>query len=203
MLSFNTFIKDLRTIRTALLLATVLLIAGGILGWIGTGSLQQLLNEQLKGISKISGDLRESSNPQWSFFVFIFLNNSIKSVVIIYLGALFGLLPAFFLLINGAVIGYLIHLSAIQEQDLFTLIVKGLLPHGIIEIPAIIIACAFGLKFGSKVLSALLGVMKRSRAETVNWQAFMRQTFTASVWIVILLFVAAIIESTITFWLLS
>lgn len=101
MLSFNTFIKDLRTIRTALLMATILFIAGGILGWLGTGSLQQLLNEQLKGISKISGNLRESSNPQWSFFVFIFLNNSIKSVVIIYLGALFGLLPAFFLLING------------------------------------------------------------------------------------------------------
>ncbi|MFD2881019.1 stage II sporulation protein M [Paenibacillus rhizoplanae] len=91
------------------------------------------------------------------FRIHFFLNNSIKSVVIIYLGALFGLLPAFFLLINGAVIGYLIHLSAIQGQDLFTLIVKGLLPHGIIEIPAIIIACAFGLKFGSKVLSALLG----------------------------------------------
>lgn len=203
MLSFNTFIKDLGTIRKALLTAALLFIAGGVVGWIGTGSLQQLLNEQLKGISEISGNLRESSNPQWSFFVFIFLNNSIKSVVIIFLGALFGILPVFFLLINGAVIGYLIHLSAIQGQDLFTLIVKGLLPHGIIEIPAIIIACAFGLKFGSKALSALFRAGKRNEREADHWQAFMRQTFTASVWIVILLFVAAIIESTITFSLLS
>ena len=203
MLSFKTFIKDLGTIHTALLLAALLFIAGGVIGWIGTGSLQQLLNEQLKGISEISGDLRESSNPQWSFFVFIFLNNSIKSVVIIFLGALFGILPAFFLLINGAVIGYLIHLSAIQGQDLFTLIVKGLLPHGIIEIPAIIIACAFGLKFGSKVLSSLFRADRRNGEETRAWSYFMRQTLTASVWIVILLFVAAIIESTITFSLLS
>lgn len=203
MLSFNTFIKDLGTIRKALLTAALLFIAGGVIGWIGTGSLQQLLNEQLKGISEISGSLRESSNPQWSFFVFIFLNNSIKSVVIIFLGALFGILPVFFLLINGAVIGYLIHLSAIQGQDLFTLIVKGLLPHGIIEIPAIIIACAFGLKFGGKALSALFRAGKRNEREADHWQAFMRQTFTASVWIVILLFVAAIIESTITFSLLS
>ncbi|QUL54385.1 stage II sporulation protein M [Paenibacillus tritici] len=203
MLSFNTFIKDLRTIRAALLLATLLFIAGGVMGWIGTGSLQELLNEQLKGIRQISGDLRESSNPQWSFFVFIFLNNSIKSVVIIFLGALFGLLPAIFLLINGAVIGYLIHLSAIQGQDMFTLIVKGLLPHGIIEIPAIIIACAFGIAFGSKVWSALLAAIKRSERRAVVWPAFMRQTLTASFWIVILLFVAAIIESTITFSLLS
>lgn len=203
MLSFMTFIRDLGTIRKALLLAALLFIAGGVIGWIGTGSLQQLLNEQLRGISEISGDLRESSNPQWSFFVFIFLNNSIKSVVIIFLGALFGILPAFFLLINGAVIGYLIHLSAIQGQDLFTLIVKGLLPHGIIEIPAIIIACAFGLKFGSKTLSSLFRAGKRNQEESGSWSFFMRQTFTASVWIVILLFVAAIIESTITFALLS
>jgi stage II sporulation protein M len=203
MLSFNTFIKDLGTIRKALLTAALLFIAGGVIGWIGTGSLQQLLNEQLKGISEISGSLRESSNPQWSFFVFIFLNNSIKSVVIIFLGALFGILPVFFLLINGAVIGYLIHLSAIQGQDLFTLIVKGLLPHGIIEIPAIIIACAFGLQFGGKALSALFRAGKRNEREADHWRAFMRQTFTASVWIVILLFVAAIIESTITFSLLS
>lgn len=203
MLSFNTFIKDLGTIRKALLTAALLFIAGGVIGWIGTGSLQQLLNEQLKGISEISGSLRESSNPQWSFFVFIFLNNSIKSVVIIFLGALFGILPVFFLLINGAVIGYLIHLSAIQGQDLFTLIVKGLLPHGIIEIPAIIIACAFGLQFGGKVLAALFRAGKRNEREADHWRAFMRQTFTASVWIVILLFVAAIIESTITFSLLS
>ncbi|MFD1903812.1 hypothetical protein ACFTAO_42035 [Paenibacillus rhizoplanae] len=44
------------------------------MGWIGTGSLQQLLNEQLKGISKISGNLRESSNPQWSFFSYSFFS---------------------------------------------------------------------------------------------------------------------------------
>lgn len=203
MLSFRTFIKDLGTIRTSLLLAALLFIAGGIAGWVGTGSLQNLLYQQLQGLGQISGDLRESSNPQLSFFIFIFLNNSIKSVVIIFLGALLGILPALFLLINGAVIGYLIHLNAIQGQDLFTLIVKGLLPHGIIEIPAIIIACAFGLKFGSRVLSALFRGGRRSEGEGSGWPDFMRQTLTASVWIVILLFVAAIIESTITFWLLS
>lgn len=34
MLSFNTFIKDLRTIRTALLMATILFIAGE--SWAGS-----------------------------------------------------------------------------------------------------------------------------------------------------------------------
>lgn len=200
MLSFITFAKDLKSIRKALLLSLFLFALGMILGWISTEGLQQLLMSQLEGLRQISGQLRESSNPQLGFFVFIFLNNSIKGVVIIFLGALFGILPALFLLINGAVIGYLIHLSAIQGQDLFALIVKGLLPHGIIEIPAIIIACAFGLQFGARVFSSMF---RRSGRRDEGWSSFMRQTLTASIWIVILLFIAAIIESTITFSLLS
>ncbi|KUP22099.1 stage II sporulation protein M [Paenibacillus sp. DMB5] len=198
MFAFSRFIKDLGTIRKALLLALILFLLGGVLGWVGTGSLQKLLAQQLEGLSSISGELMDSNNPEWSFFTFIFLNNSIKSVAVIFLGALFGLIPAFFLLINGAVIGYLIHLSVLQEADLFQLIVKGLLPHGIIEIPAIIIACAFGLQFGVKVMQSISGRMRGS-----SWAEFMRQTLTASVWIVILLLLAAIIESTITLALLS
>ncbi|MDF9844487.1 MULTISPECIES: stage II sporulation protein M [unclassified Paenibacillus] len=198
MFAFSRFVRDLGTIRKALLLALTLFLLGGVLGWIGTGSLQKLLAQQLEGLSSISGKLMDSDNPEWSFFTFIFLNNSIKSVAVIFLGALFGFIPAFFLLINGAVIGYLIHLSVIQGADLFQLIVKGLLPHGIIEIPAIIIACAFGLQFGGKVIQSMSGRVRGS-----SWAEFMRQTVTASVWIVILLLLAAIIESTITLALLS
>lgn len=203
MLSFFTFVKDLKTIRKALLISFLLFVIGAVIGWVATSSLEKLLVQQLEGLSEISGTLSESSNPQWSFFVFIFLNNSIKSVFIIFLGALFGILPAIFLLINGAVIGYLIHISSLQGRDLFELIVKGLLPHGIIEIPAIIIACAFGLHFGGKVLSSIFSSSARKEDRSVSWSFFMRQTLTASLWIVILLFVAAIIESTITFSLLS
>lgn len=203
MFSFSTFTQALHTIRKALLIALILFLAGGVLGWIGTGSLQKLLSQQLEGLSQISGDLRDSAHPQWSFFTFIFANNSIKSVAVIFLGALFGVIPAIFLLINGAVIGYLIHLSAMQEQDLFQLIVKGLLPHGIIEIPAIIIACAFGLQFGGKVVQSLLGPVRDQEQRNLNWSGFMRQALSVSVWVVILLFIAAIIESTITLSLLS
>ncbi|MFF2912531.1 stage II sporulation protein M [Paenibacillus sp. NPDC057934] len=203
MLSFFTFAKDLKSIQKALLFSLLLFALGIVFGWIGTEGLEKLLMQQLEGLRTISGTLKESSNPQWSFFVFIFLNNSIKGVVIIFLGALFGILPALFLLINGAVIGYIVHLSALQGQDLFSLIVKGLLPHGIIEIPAIIIACAFGLQFGAKVVASIFRRAERSGTRGEDWSFFMRQTLTASIWIVILLFVAAIIESTITFSLLS
>ncbi|BCG61159.1 stage II sporulation protein M [Paenibacillus sp. URB8-2] len=199
MFSIFTFGRDILKIRKALAISCLLFIVGIIAGWLGTGELERLLMEQLKGLGSISEDLRKSSNPQLSFFVFIFMNNSIKGVLIIFLGALFGILPAIFLLINGGVIGYLVHSFVLQDRDVFELIVKGLLPHGIIEIPAIVIACAFGLQFGAKTASSMIG---RNRTGG-DWSSFMRQTLTASIWIVILLLIAAVIESTVTFALLS
>lgn len=202
MFSFSGFMKSLSHIRGALLLALLLFVAGGIIGWIGTGSIERLIHQQVEGLGEISGNLRDTEHPKLSFFIFIFLNNSIKGVLIIFAGVLFGILPAIFLLINGAVIGYLIHYSALQGEDLFALIVKGLLPHGIIEIPAILIACAFGLKFGGRVARFLF----RPGSEELkrnSWRSFFRLTATASVWIVLLLLLAALIESTITFSLLS
>lgn len=203
MFSFYTFARDLKSIRKALLISFILFTVGIIMGWVSTESLEKLLLQQLEGLRDISDNLRDSSNPMLSFFIFIFLNNSIKGVLIIFLGALFGILPAIFLLINGAVLGYLVHISALKGLDIFDLIVKGLLPHGIIEIPAIIIACAFGLHFGGKVAATIFKRSAKGSQRNAEWSVFMRQTITASIWIVILLFIAAIIESTITFSLLS
>lgn len=62
-----TFAKDLTTIRKALILAAILFIAGGVIGWIGTGAMQKLIEQQLQGLSNISKDLKESDHPQWSF----------------------------------------------------------------------------------------------------------------------------------------
>lgn len=201
MFSFSKFVRDLKSIKQAVLWASLMFIGGMLLGWFNTESLEQLLVSQLESLGEISRNLHESSNPQLGFFTFIFFNNAIKGVAMIFLGALLGVLPALFLIVNGAVIGYLIHQSALAGQDLFTLIVKGLLPHGIIEIPAIVIACAFGLQFGLRTANSLFRSKTREGAE--GWSTFMRQTLTASFWVVILLLAAAVIESTLTFHLMS
>jgi stage II sporulation protein M len=119
---------------------------------------------------------------------------------VIYAGIFFGILPVIFLVINGMVIGFLVHITTDNGASLFDIVVKGLLPHGIIEIPVIIIACAFGLKFGGLASRSLieLGSAKRQGLGK-QWETFLKRTLTASCWVIILLFIAAIIESTITF----
>lgn len=201
MFRLSTFIKDLVSIRKTLLFAAVLFVIGIAAGWVSTGALAEIVNKQLAGLQEISGNLSESEHPQWSFFIFIFLNNSIKGVLIIYLGLLAGILPVLFLLINGMVIGYLIHISASQGENLLDLIVKGLLPHGIIEIPAIIIACAFGIQMGLRVLIGTNRIREMERGR--KWSEYFRKSVTAAFWIIILLFVAAIIESTLTYTLMK
>ncbi|MBE7684291.1 stage II sporulation protein M [Paenibacillus sp. P13VS] len=200
MLKFSTFLRDLRSIRNALIWSVILFVAGIGAGWVSTGPLQDILMNQIGGLQEVSRQLEQSGNVQWNFFIFIFFNNAIKSVLVIYAGIFFGVLPVIFLVINGMVIGFLVHITTDNGASFFDIVVKGLLPHGIIEIPVIIIACAFGLKFGGLASRSLieLGSAKRQGLGK-QWETFLKRTLTASCWVIILLFIAAIIESTITF----
>lgn len=200
MLKFSTFLKDLSSIRSALIWSIALFVIGITVGWVSTGPLEELLLNQIGGLREVSERLEQGGNVQLNFFLFIFFNNAIKSVLVIYAGIFFGILPIIFLLINGMVIGFLVHTTMNYGASFYDIVIKGLLPHGIIEIPVIIIACAFGLKFGGLASKSLmqLGGSKRHMLGK-QWEEFLRRTLTASCWVIILLFVAAIIESTITY----
>ncbi|OAB35110.1 stage II sporulation protein M [Paenibacillus glacialis] len=203
MFRFSAFIKDITLIKRTMMVSTLIFIIGIVVGWLSTETIAAFVNQQIEGIRQISQNLSESERPQWSFFVFIFLNNSIKAVLIIFFGIFLGILPIIFLMINGMVLGYLVHHLSAQGESMFDVIVKGLLPHGIIEIPAIIIACAFGLRLGTLVWISIGQWNREKRANLGDvWSGFFKRVGPISLWIVILLFIAAIIESTITFWLM-
>lgn len=203
MLSFGRFIRGLAENKGYMLSAAALFIAAIALGTINADGLQRLLLSQIEGLQGVVQNLQQSDNVTLSFFTFIFLNNAIKSVLVMLLGAFFGLIPLIFLLINGMVLGFVVMVSHEQGENIAELIFKGLLPHGILELPAIVIACAYGMKFGGLVIGSLfsLGAGKRERL-AARWEHGMKQMLGAAFWIVILLFVAAAIESTITLQLM-
>lgn len=72
MFRFQTFLMDARSISRYILVATLIFIGGGVLGWMSTGVLQDIMLQQISGLSEISNELRQSENVQWSFFTFIF-----------------------------------------------------------------------------------------------------------------------------------
>ena len=79
-------------------------------------------------------------------FLFILLNNGLTLFFIILLGFIFGI-PSFFALFsNGLILGIVAFFS--NQAFSWSTFFLGVLPHGILEIPVLILGCAMGLKIG-------------------------------------------------------
>jgi len=88
-------------------------------------------------------------------FLIIFLNNSIKALMAMLAGFLFGIFPTFFVILNGYLIGLVIYVKGLEMG--YKTIALALIPHGILEIPAIIIACSYGIWLGKRFWNAING----------------------------------------------
>ncbi len=196
-------IAHLKEMRHYIAFGFVILLAGMVVGATNP-ALDAFIKGQMSGIQKMAQSIQASNNPTLLFILFIFFNNALKSILVMYLGMLFGIVPIVFLAINGMMLGYLISKAAEQGGgELFTLIVKGLLPHGIIEIPAIIIACAYGLRFGRIMFQGMGALVLQRSGWGKTFELFTARTLPAIVLIVVMLIIAAVIESTFTVWLLN
>lgn len=203
----RAIIEHLRQMNPYIAFGYILFFAGLVIG--GTNpAFKAFLDNQLNGLSRLSNIAESSDNPTLTMFIIIFLNNAIKSIFVMYLGALFGVIPLIFIVINGMVVGYLLqNISAEQgAAAMAEIVIKGLLPHGIIEIPAIVIACAYGMKFGTLAFRGLGSLMfARTKLPAIGkeYETFAGKTVPLMVVLTAALLVASMIESTVTVWLLS
>jgi stage II sporulation protein M len=151
-------------------------------------------------IDVLIGDFTQSllplgSLPPAALFAVIFLNNAIKSLLAIVMGIAIGIFPVIFLCFNGFIIGAVV--SVLQSRISNILIIASLAPHGIIEIPAIVLASALGLKVGFESIKYVV-----NRQSNVKMQ--LRQSLVIyAKWILIMLFIAALIETFATPLLVS
>jgi stage II sporulation protein M len=202
-LKFRQLFHHFREMKHYFIAATAVFITGLLLGYYHSDQFEVMIQEQLKGLEGLASTVSKTDNPQWWLFVIIFLNNWVKSVFSIYMGFAIGVFPVFFLLLNGMILGYIGELQTAQDQ--WIKLLQGILPHGILEIPAIIIASAYGIRLGMLVLKGLYFLLSpgKKTAYRVEFRAFMQMSMKLVMFLTIVLFVAAIIESTFTFWLLS
>ena len=117
---------------------------------------------------------------------FIFWNNIKSAFMIFILGLGFGIFPISAAIINGYLIGFVAR-ETVAVEGIF--ILWRLFPHGIFELPAILIAIGLGLKLGRGVLG------KRD-----NFKQVFIKSFKVFVFVVLpLLIIAAIIEGTLVY----
>jgi stage II sporulation protein M len=67
------------------------------------------------------------------------------SLIGLFFGVVFGIIPLYLAVLNGYVVGFVSKI-AIQQAGISSL--WRLFPHGVFELPAIIISLALGLKLG-------------------------------------------------------
>ena len=151
--------SSFQIIKPYLLIQSGLFLAGFLIGFfIPVPWTMEMLGE---GVEKF-GPYNKLS-PTW-LFLFILANNATKAFIILLLGIIFGILPVVSVFLNGYVLG-IVCLWAVGKAGIASAM-KAVLPHGILEIPALILSTAYGL---------WLGVEYARRVGRRDWKGAMNQ----------------------------
>jgi len=126
-----------------IVLATVIFLITILLGvLIG----QNAALEVLRRLGGLVERFARTENLSLLLFLLIFLNNGIKALAIIFLGVLLGIPPLLFIGLNGFIVGSVG--SALESALGWKYVMASVVPHGVIEVPMLLLATALGLTLG-------------------------------------------------------
>jgi len=170
-----------------LILATSIFFISLVLGMlIGQNTAEGLMRQ----FGVVLEPLASMDNPSILLFLIIFINNAIKALGIVFLGILLGLPPLLFIGLNGFILGGFS--SALESVKGWRYVIASFVPHGVIEIPVILLATALGLTLGMESLKWLVRRESRVKLQLSDClKVYLR-------WILPGLAVAAIIEVFVT-----
>ncbi len=143
--------------RSWVLIATALFGVGILLGLLMPVTSAEFFTEDLTALREMAAMLGPF---QLSTAVFIFFKNVLALAVSFIFSPILILVPVLALTMNGWVLSFVSALVVREESWGFLL--AGLLPHGVFELPAIIIGEAAALSFGAITITALFSKGKRS-----------------------------------------
>ncbi|WP_176220572.1 stage II sporulation protein M [Cohnella massiliensis] len=199
MFSRTALLQTWKNLRRYFIFAAILFFASVVVG--GSQTSLPFLDEQMKAISEMANEASSSDNPQWSFFTTIFFNNVRSVVLAMYFGIVLCMMPVFTLVLNGMLLGYLFGGIADQGFNIWPMIAKSILPHGIVEFLALFLACGMGIYLGFSAIKSFWGSLI---GKDKPWSGFvfaLKGSVPTLIAIVLLLLLAAVIESTFTYWL--
>ena len=174
--------------RTWVLVAVGLFATGMVGGLVVPDDTSNIFAGDLSALEELA---RFLGPFQLSTAAFIFLKNAFALVFSFVLSPILCLVPIIALMVNGWLISF-VSVTVIEEESV-GLLLAGLLPHGIFELPALIIGEAAALSFGTMVIIALVSRKRRSQLP-LNLKQNIRYMALAFA----LLLPAAIIETYIT-----
>jgi len=146
-------IEYFRELRPHLYAMTLLLVLGVVAGFLLAAELpfpRSGIVESLGGTARFLLGL-----PKFFLALGIFVNNGLKTFLVIVLGFLCGVVPVVFVVANGFAIGFLLHLSSESTGLSGTLL--AIAPHGVFELAGVLLGASIGLMLGTRAISRLFG----------------------------------------------
>ena len=130
---------------------------GLVLGLVTPSSIASLISEEIVALEELGASL-----VPFSIFtlVFIFIKNVVALLVSFVLSPILCLAPILALTANGWLISFA--LASVAQEKSLGYVLAGLLPHGVLELPALIMAQAAALSFGTMAMLALIKKERRS-----------------------------------------
>ena len=128
--------------------------------------------------------------PPIIIMTIIFLKNLLASAMAMLLGLGLGLVPTLVVTSNGFLLGIVGH-GAIQKEG-WLYLAAGILPHGIIELPVVLVSIAIGFRLGYLLALTIFREKVDLSGEIRIAVHFLLR------WVTPLLFIAATIETFIT-----
>ncbi len=181
-----------RRMNRYLRFSLLIFVIGLALGAIFARPLQTALSPLMTDLKTLASGMKHEAFG--AMMMTLFLHNLRTSVFMILGGILFGVLPALFVMVNGGLVGYVLAITyQATHVNPFLLFAAGILPHGIFEIPAYLLASAFGMRAGVLVFRS----MGRNLGED-NWRKLGKDVLPTLLIVVLFLFIAANIETGIT-----
>ena len=185
--------KDIEYFRSSkryILAATAVFIGSFFAGILISANYPDASGNVLKLLKESFGNI--TALDPFGMMIEIFKNNLRNSFAALILGIGFGIIPFMFASINGLVLGILVEFFLKAKGVPF--VIAAILPHGIIELPVILMSVGIGLRLGHAAYRSVLGLrtMKDFLDELKQGIFFYARIIAP------LLLLAALVESYIT-----
>jgi len=178
-----------RTIKPYILILTLVFAASFIAGTIAPSAVRQQMIDVFKGVV---GNYRGLAGGM--LFFNILVQNVMATIFVVISGVMAGVIPTFAISSNGFGLGVLYRQAS--EASGFPAAALKVLPYGVFEIPALLIAASYGLWLGVLAVRRMRG--KESTLLRFHIEHAFRRYFAV---VFPLLIVAAAIETALILWL--
>ncbi|MFH0967131.1 MAG: stage II sporulation protein M, partial [Methanobacteriota archaeon] len=151
---------------------SVLIFIVGTAGGYLTSQADPAFGQSLVTLFKdmITNEIMSNEPPLLAFQLFL---NNLEACVLLFIGgAAFGAITLFVLSFNGIIIGGILEVVGAKTGKLVML--AAIVPHGIFELPAVLVSASLGLILGRAVMLELIGNGDASAQAFVLGKLFVR-----------------------------